>query len=293
MTSARRRPWLIAAAVVVVAVVAGYGVRLATAGGPAAPPTTPALHVTAEQWRTDEVARNLAVALHNDGPKPIRVSRVQLDLPSFTGAGTVEREALLPVGGLRVDVPVPYGTGTACSSATPRSAPSRVVVDAAEEGAPVRRVTLDLPYPNTLIDRLLRQDCQIARAARSVALTFAPWTSTPDGRLRGGLVVTRAGGADPSAVTVADLDGNVLYNLTPDRLGELPAGAPAVTFPLLADVLDCDPHAVAEVKKPYEFPVRLTLAGDNVPTTVTVSEDDKVTLDTMLRRRCHLPPRGR
>lgn len=293
MTSVRRRPWLTAAAAVVLALLTGYAVRLAVAGdGRAAPPPPPKLRVTAEQWRTDEVARNVAVALHNDDAVPIRVSRVELVLPSFTGAGALATEALLPVGGLRVDVPVPYGTGTACAGDQPVSAPSQVIVDAAPEGGPTSRVTLDFPYPDALLDRLLRLDCLAARAARSVSLTFGPWTPTAAGALRGALVVTRAPGADPAAVTIADLGGNVLYDLQPGGLGDLPAGAPRATFPLLADVVDCDPHAVAEVKKPDEFPVRLILGGDDVPTRVTVGEGDKLTLDTMLRRRCGLPPRG-
>ncbi|GIJ03191.1 hypothetical protein Sya03_25430 [Spirilliplanes yamanashiensis] len=262
--------------------------------GPAEPaPPAPKLHATAEQWRTDEVARNLAVALHNDDTVPLRVTRVQLVLPSFTGAGVVDKEALLPVGGLRVDVPVPYGTGTACAGESPAAAPSQAIVDVAREGGPTRRVTLDLPHPSERLDRLLRQDCLAARAARSVALTFGPWTSTPDGALRGSLVVTRASGAGPDPVTVAELGGNVLYTLRPDRLGDLAAGAPTVAFGLRADALDCDPHAVAEVKKPYEFPVRLVLGGEDVPTQVTVTENDKLTLDTMLRARCGLPPRGK
>ncbi len=294
MTSARRRPWLAATAVAVLALGNGYVVQRAT--GDTTPDTAtdavaaPRLRVTAEQWRTDEVARNLAVALRNDGDVPVRVSRVELRLPSFTGAGAVPTEALLPVGGLRVDVPVPYGTGTACAAAS--SAPSHVVVDAAPEGGPTSRMTLPLPYPNVLLDRLVRQDCQIARAARSVSVGFAPWRPTRAGWLRGGLVVTRAAGAGSAPVTVADLGGNVLYNVKPVQLGALPAGVRTVTFPLVADVVDCDPHAVAEVKKPYEFPVRLVLGSENVPTTVTVSAADRLTLDTLLRRRCGLPPRG-
>ena len=287
MSPARRRSWLPAATVAVLLLTAACSEQ----AGPAAPPPAK-LHATAEQWRTDEVARNLAVALHNDGTVPLRVTRVQLVLPSFTGAGTVEKEALLPVGGLRVDVPVPYGTGTACDGPSPAAAPSQAIVDVAPEGGPVSRVTLDLPHPNERLDRLLRQDCLAARAARSVSLTFGPWTSTPDGALRGSLVVTRAAGAGPAAVTVAELGGNVLYTLKPDRLGDLAAGAPSVAFGLRADALDCDPHAVAEVKKPYEFPVRLVLGGEDVPTQVAVAEGDKLTLDTMLRARCGLPPRG-
>ena len=64
-------------------------------------------------------------------------------------------------------------------------------------------------------------------------------------------------------------------------------------MPFVTTPLRCDLHAFAEVKKPFEFPVRVSLdGGKQLYTTVPVDEDDRKALDTMLRRNCGVPPAG-
>ncbi|BCY13567.1 hypothetical protein [Actinoplanes sp. L3-i22] len=282
----RGRPILLTiAAVVLLAVAGAVAVRAATGR------TEPVLRLTAtaEQWRVHEVNRQLAIALHNNGTVPVHVSRVEPVLPSFDGEAAADTDALLPVGGLRVDVPVSYGTGTCATTA----AASHVVVWARAEGSTVvERLTLPLPDPNPLLDKLLKADCATQTIDRAVSLKFGPWTDAGADGLRGSLDVTRVSGT----IQVLELDGNVMYALTlPTKtpLAEVSAATPAASVPLTAKPARCDAHALAEIKKPFEFLATVTLdGGDKLVTAVPVTDADKKTLDRMLRRICKLPPAG-
>ncbi|MEV6350716.1 hypothetical protein [Actinoplanes sp. NPDC051851] len=283
------------------------GVLLAACSRESSPAAGPALRLraTGEQWRVHEVNRQLAVALYNDGAVPVHVSRVEPVLPDFDGAAAVGTDALLPVGGLRVDVPVSYGTGRTCDA---RAVASHVVVTARPDGATRwQRLTLALPYPNPLLDRLLADDCATRRIQQSVTLAFGPWTDHGATGLTGSLTIERTAAAT-GTVQVRELDGNVMYDLTP---GTAPATTPPATTVPVSTVLTstvltaanpraeipltvrpnrCDLHAFAEVKKPYEFLAHVSLDGaDPLATALPVSESDKSALDAMLRRICKVP----
>ncbi|MFI1992648.1 hypothetical protein [Actinoplanes sp. NPDC020271] len=286
----RWRPVLLVSGVVVLLALAG---AVAVRAGRSSSPAGPALHLsaTAEQWRVHEVNRQLAIALHNNGDVPVHVTRVEPVLPSFDGEAGVDTDAVLPVGGLRVDVPVPYGTGTCATAAA-----SHVVVDARAEGSTVvEHLTLALPDPNPLLDRLLRADCATQRIQQSVTLRFGPWTDAGDSGLRGSLLVERTAAAT-GTIAVLELDGNVMYALTLPTgtpLATVTAAEPTASVPLTASPGRCDAHALAEIKKPFEFLATVTLdGGDKLITAVPVPDADRKTLDTMLRRICKLPPAG-
>ena len=105
---------------------------------------------------------------------------------------------------------------------------------------------------------------------QAVTLAFGPWQDLgPDG-VRGSLEITRTAAATGS-VRVTELDGNVLYRLAfpgPEQ-AQVTAAAPRASIPLVVTPLRCDPHAFAEVKKPFEFPVQVAL-GDAEPLAGTV-----------------------
>jgi hypothetical protein len=281
-----------AAAVLVAALAACTGSGPADGADGGAPLPELKLRATAEQWRQDEVARQLGIALHNDGDAPVWISRVEPDLPSFEGEAPVDTPALLPPNGLRVDVTVPYGTG-GCTAAAEAS---YVTVVARVEGdTRTQRVRLALPHPNELLNRLLADDCAAETVRKSVTLRFGDWTDLGADGVRGSLVVERTAAATGTA-RLHSFDGNVMYRLayrTANPLAEVTAAAPVATLPFTASPLRCDLHAFAEVKKPFEFPVRVSLdGGRQLYTTVPVDDDDRKALDTMLRRNCGVPPAG-
>jgi len=290
----QRRPVVIAAAAVLTAGLV-VGVWAAVGGRAADKPDGPTvrLHATAEQWRNNEVNRELAVALHNDTGVPVWVSRVDPVLPSFQGATGVDTNTLLPAGGLRVDIPVKFGTG----SCIPTAAASHVVVVARPEGATKwQRVTVPFPNPNPLLDKLLAIDCATQRVQQSVTLRFGPWHDLGKAGVEGTLVVDRTAAAT-GTVQVNEVDGNVMYDFTFAKkatpLATVTAAAPHAEVPFVAQPQRCDLHAFAEIKKPFEFPVWVALDGaEALTTTVPVDADDRKALDTMVRRNCGLPPAG-
>jgi hypothetical protein len=287
-----QRSVLIAAGAAVL--IAGLVVGIRAVGGSGdQPPDGPTvrLHATAEQWRTDEVNRQVAIALHNDTGVPVWVSRVDPVLPSFEGETGVDTKTLLPASQLRVDIPVPFGAG----SCLPTAAASHVVVVARPEGATRwQRVTVPLPHPNALLNKLLAIDCAAQRVQQSVTVKFGPWRDLGPGGVQGSLVIDRTAAAT-GTVAIREVDGNVMYRLTFKNkavpLAAVTAAAPHVEVPFVADPQRCDLHAFAEIKKPYEFPVWVSLDGaEPLTTTVPVDDDDRAALDTMLRRICKVPP---
>src|SRR5690348_17732158 len=109
------------ALVVVLALLAGCG----NGGGEKESPVK--LRIELTQGRVDEVRHTVQISMHNEGPAKVTVERVELQAPSFKGVGPVAVDAPLPVGGLRVDVPVSYGTGICQGDELkPRSAASHV-----------------------------------------------------------------------------------------------------------------------------------------------------------------------
>ena len=286
-----QRPVFIAATAALLIVGLTVAVRAVVGTGDEAPDGPEVrFHATAEQWRTDEVQRQLAIALHNDTGVPVWVSRVDPVLPSFEGETGVDTRTLLPASQLRVDIPVPFGTG----SCQPTAAASHVVVVARPEGATRwQRVTVPLPDPNPLLDKLLSIDCAAEHVRQSVTLKFGPWRDLGPGGVQGSLVIDRTAAAT-GPVEVREVDGNVMYRLTFSKAmppATVTAAAPHVEVPFVADPQRCDLHAFAEIKKPYEFPVWVSLAGaEPLTTAMPVDDDDRAALDKMLRRICHVPP---
>ncbi|BCJ53007.1 hypothetical protein Asp14428_44820 [Actinoplanes sp. NBRC 14428] len=280
----RRRPLLIAGACALLVA----GVAACAGDEPDGPSVR--LHATAEQWRNNEVNRELAVALHNDTGVPVWVSRVDPVLPSFEGESGADTNTLLPASTLRVDIPVKFGAG-AC---IPAAAASHVVVVARPEGATKwQRITVPLPDPNPLLDRLLAIDCATQRVQQSVTLRFGPWTDLGRDGVRGSILIDRTAAATTD-VRIREVDGNIMYRFafagaTP--LATVTAAAPHAEVRFTAQPQRCDLHAFAEIKKPFEFPVRVSLgAAEPLTTTIPVDADDRRALDTMLRRNCGLPP---
>jgi hypothetical protein len=236
---------------------------------PHEPPEQPVkMRVALTQGRVDEVRRTVQVAMNNDGPSRITVVRVEVLAPSFKGVGPVPVDAPLPVGGLRVDVPVPYGTGI-CDGVEikPRSAASQVALGVRTEDGRIHDLRLPLPDPDPMLDKLLAIDCRQAYLDRQVTLTFGPWSRLPGGRVAGAVLVKRAG--FHGTVTLQEFAGSILLQVrptplrerTPKPYGVLKPGVNELRIPIVVDGDRCTPHVLAEIKKPYVFPAFVVLDG--------------------------------
>ncbi|MFI5838184.1 hypothetical protein ACIA8K_00495 [Catenuloplanes sp. NPDC051500] len=237
------------------------------------------------QHRTDQVLRTVKIQLSNGGDTPIQVVRAELRSPSFTGAGPVDTDTLVLAGDVLTDIRIGYGQGV-CPASAAEPATALLTV---REGERTREVALPLPYPNELLNSLLTADCEQAEVHKSAAATLTGLRSRPDGALDAAVTLTRVGGTEP--VVMTDLKGSILYNLTPvvttQPYGTLAPGQATVDIPIVIDTFRCDPHAVGEVKKPYEFPAWLAV-GDapTVYTLIDVPAAERATLFDLVRRSC-------
>ena len=242
---------------------AGTAVGTLLLGGcAAAPDTDPALTVALEQSRDNENRHLLQVALTNDGGEPVEVVRLQLRSPAYSGvAPTVREDVLAP--GRRLAFPIAYGAAD-CR----RSGPATVVVGHRRDGV-LRETELDVPADDPLLGRLHDRECRLVALGRTAGLSFTGW-SRVGGAARAELVLTRRRGPEPVAVTA--VDGSVIFTLRATGPLPLALSGPQVRVPVEATPTRCDPHALAESKRTYEFSLAVAY-GDGPPLTAAVRPD--------------------
>ena len=236
------------------------------------------MRVALIQNRFDEVRRTLEISMNNDGPAKITVEQAELQAPSFKGVGPVRVDAPLPAGGLRVDIPVSYGTGICTGDELkPRSAPSHVALKVRTEDGRIHDVRLPLADPDPTLDMLLAADCRQAYLDRQASFTFGEWTHLPDGRITGTVVIKRVG--FKGTVTMHEFAGSVLLAVrptpllerTPKPYGVLKPGEDELRIPIIVDGDRCTPHVLAEIKTPYVFPAFVRLdAGEPLYTELKI-----------------------
>ena len=263
------------------AVVAGVAVALAGIAGIAAvqaghdgdggasvtAPAPPSLTAEVKQNRRDEIKRGLQVSLTNAGPGAVTVEAVQLQTPALGRTAPSDRETDLSPG-QRVNVATTYGE-VHCGKAGEASAgPVTVLMRArvgAADWAPVR---LALPERSELLDRIVGTECRLQRLDSQVSVRVGDDWAT--------------GGAHGAVVLQADLElelrdtsrvievtqvaGSIMYDVRPvDRdarpLARLDEGSRNADVALSFSLARCDPHTRAEIKKPYEFVMWLTVDG--------------------------------
>ena len=256
---------------------AAGAVLAALLGGGCAEPAAPAVTVALEQSRDNENRHLLQVVLTNDGPEPVEVVRLQLRSPAFVDVAPTAREDVLGPG-RRLAFPIPYGAAD-CRG----SGPATVVLGYRRDGG-LGEVELAVPVGDPLLARLHGRECRLAALGRTASLSLTGWTRR-GGTARAELVVTRLRGAEPVAVTA--VDGSVIITLRPAGPLPLTLDGPQVRLPVVANASRCDPHALAESKRTYEFSLAVA-HGDGPPLTVAVRPDpaDLPLLEQLVRDTC-------
>ena len=224
-------------------------------GAPAVP--EPELSGRVRQSNLDQSLSSIRVQVLNDGAEPVDVSDLVLHVPPFPDAAS-EVDAVVPPG-RRIDFRVAYGEPS-CESGTPT--PAAATAEALADGRPVE-ITVD--DSQNVLRRLLMLFCDRQRLAEVVTVSLSErLTRDPAGDALLGTIELRRLGGDAD-ITVQNLSGSVVYRLQPVQAGEpiavLGAGQDALSVPIRATALRCDPHALAEGKKNYVFPVWLGMAG--------------------------------
>jgi hypothetical protein len=239
---------------------------LAGCGGDSVPPPDaappPGVSVSLAQWRSDEPAHRMQVAVRNTSETPVHFTDVQLVTPSFTTLAPQNVEITVKKTE-RTDLPIPFGKANCTPGRLPGVQPATVVahVRVGAEQEP-RKVVFEIPHPDPLLTRLLRDECSEHLIKLAADIAFGPeWKRVGDA-MHGTLVLTRRG---EGAVTVHRIDGTTHYIAAPvtegDPIAELDAAAPGITAEIRLTPGRCDPHAFAEAKKAFLFPVRASVDG--------------------------------
>lgn len=217
----------------------------------------PDLRGRVRQSNLDQSLSSIRVQVLNDGSKPVDVRELVLHVPPFPDAAS-EVDAVIPPG-RRIDFRVVYGEPSCAGSMpTPAAATAEAVADG-------RAVDIAVDDSQNVLRRLLTLFCDRQRLGEVVTVSLGErWTREPAGDALLGTIELRRIGRDVD-VTVQNLSGSVVFRLQPVHAGEpiavLSAAQDVLSIPIRATALRCDPHALAEGKKNYVFPVWLGLAG--------------------------------
>jgi hypothetical protein len=266
---------------------AAVGVAVVALVGCASPPqpavSEPELSGRVIQSNLDQSLASFRVQLRNDGSEPVHVSDLDLHVAPFPDAASTTDALIQP--GRRIDFRVMYGEPT-CTGATPT--PAAAMAEAIADGRPVEIAVAD---SHDVLRRLLTLYCDRQRIAEIVTVDLgARWRPDPTGdALLGTIELRRIGGA--AEVSVQHLAGSVVFRLQPARPGEpiavLDPDDDALSVPIRATALRCDPHALAEGKKNYVFGVWLGLAGgpQEVKVELTADVELRPTFDLLCAAR--------
>ncbi|MEU6710919.1 hypothetical protein ABZ897_05505 [Nonomuraea sp. NPDC046802] len=241
------------------------------ASEPPAPPSTdpPAgVSVSLAQWRSDEPAHALQVAVRNITDTPVYFSDVQLVTPSFKTLPPQEADAVIKRTE-RTDLRITYGAANCSPTGLPEVRPATVVANLGPGPGQLRKVVFTVPHPDPLLARLLRDECSEFLIKQAAGIEFGPRWEQVGKAMKGELVVTRRGAG---TVSLNDMDGTTHYIVTPERrpLGVLEAGRQRLEVPITLTPGRCDPHAFAEAKKAFLFPVRAAIDGGQERVVIVV-----------------------
>jgi hypothetical protein len=275
-----RRP-----AVLLLAVLAA-GCAAPSADAPAATPSAgptdhavPGIEAEAVRLRTDEaVGGQVQVRITDTGDEPFTVTSVTLDSPGF--APVAPREASTEFApGRTIDLPVQYGEPRCGVASEPAAARLTVVrPDGTSED-------LRVPLAAEIMTRIHEEECAVLALLEVVCVDVVE-RADEDDAVTGQLRLLRRDGNGP--VTVSRVDRSVILHVTADELpGGMAEDEDEFSTPVRFTSATCDPHALAETKKPYVFPLEVTV-GDGEPVVLDLPVDDDLRrrLEALVDRVC-------
>lgn len=211
----------------------------------------------------------------NTGDTDLAVTGAGLAWSGYGGVFVRDQDIVIPPGetrDLRVRLPEPR-----CDAG---DEPVRGTVTAGD-GETTQRLTR---YGEVFVRRLWQRQCGQRLVEKTVRVEYGDrWTQTgpdKDPIAVGTLRLTRVGG--DAEVEVVGVDGSVLHGLQLPAPGRLGAGADRAVVPV--HVLPgnrCDEHARGQATAPYDFLVRLRVAGT---TEVTVAPEVPLSLQEAATR---------
>lgn len=231
--------------------------------------------------RLYETRGALGLSLRNVGGTPVEVVSVQLASPAYEELAASPATVLLQPGGRRFVVPLPRGPAR-CDADPPST--FRTIVATADG-----RV-LDVPAVEEYSGAVARahaRECAAAAVRDAVTISFGE-TWQRDGRAAiGELTVSRRPDTPEVDVAVDDATGNVIFTLRIAGPGSpilgLDPGETQARVPVTISADRCDPHAVAEFKRPMVFLAWIALDdGDAVPVEFEATGDVRRLLEQII-----------
>jgi hypothetical protein len=288
-----RRIAVILVGVIVVAVLFGAVLVLREDDPPADDPASPApsststepgpgIHLSFIQQRFDEGTRRAQLRVINNTRKSVYVERLGLDWAGYP-AGLQRADYAVPAGwtiDLRYVLPRPD-----CQQAA-GAAPAYGVITTRRQG----RIRQPMPADGLrFLDRLWQSTCNKKLIRRTATVTFAgPWSeegSGPQSLLHGHLVLTRRSGS--TALTLDQVQGSVLFDLSLRAVGGLAADDDRVALPVDIGPGRCDEHARSQSTTTFVFRVWLRVdEGDPLSVIVTPTGEQQARLLAFLDRAC-------
>ncbi|MEO7574010.1 MAG: hypothetical protein ABIX10_16400 [Acidimicrobiales bacterium] len=194
------------------------------------------------------VDRAFGLALRNVGDEPLTVEQVQLDSGRFASLPITDREVTLQPGGRRFVLPLPYGE-VRCDGEPEDVFGVVVVVDHGEE----LRLDATEEYAGA-VARVHTRECAAADVLDRVHITFGDDWASDGMTMSGELTLEQRHSGEP--VAIDDAVGNVIFTLHLEQdhpVLRVSDDEPVARLPVTISADRCDPHAVAEFKRPYVF----------------------------------------
>ncbi|MGI8575420.1 MAG: hypothetical protein ACR2MA_08770 [Egibacteraceae bacterium] len=204
----------------------------------------------------------LEIIVVNEDDEPVTLSGLRLLDDRFTERAPISRPVVFEPGE-RTDVQVAFG---------PARCDVAVRASSSEVAFTVRRPTvradvrLALPASSDVLQRLHEERCFAETAASVVDLRFGEvWQQTDSAvTARGQILLDRVSGSS-ERVTVDEIDGSVIFSVDVKGRQDQPAAVlepdqAAAAIPIRISAVRCEPHAVADSKKTFTFPLYVSWA---------------------------------
>lgn len=251
---------------------------------PTASPTEPGpgIHLSFIQQRFDEGTRRAQVRVINNTEKSVYVEKLGVDWPGYP-AGLQRADYEVPAGWT---IDLRYILPKADCTAAAGAATAYGVITTRRQG----RIRQPMPADGLrFLDRIRQTACNEKRIRRAATLSFAgPWTqegSRAKAILHGRLVLTRESGSE--ALTVDQVQGSVLFDLSLPSEGALAADAERAALPMDFGPGRCDEHARSQSTTTFVFRVWIKLdEGDPLSVIVTPTADQQTRLLAFLDQAC-------
>ncbi len=246
--------------------------------GPTVPPV-PGIEGEAVRLRTDEaVGGQVQVRLTATGDDGFTVTSVALDSPGFAPEPPREADTEFAPG-RTIDLPVQYGQPRCDVAAEPAAARVAVV----RPGG--RTEDLRVPLDAEILTRIHEEECAVLALLEVLDVEVVEQTDEDDA-VTAQLRLVRRSGGDP--VTLERLGRSVLIDVeAPDLPLELDGDGDEVSAAVRFTSATCEPHVLAETKKPYVFPLGVRAGeADAVVMDLPVDEDLRARLAALVDRVC-------